>query len=149
MSSKRRRHEVLRRVIEDRRCRRQSELCEALAESGFECTQATLSRDLSEMGVVKGPDGYRLPSDAERAGSEQALISTLRRELLASVRAGNLLVLRTPPGHGNALAVELDRAALPGLVGTIAGDDTVFVAAGSPSAAERLRSRLSTLAGLA
>ncbi len=100
------------------------------------------------MGVVKGPDGYRLPSEVEHAGSEQALISTLRRELLASVRAGNLLVLRTPPGHGNALAAELDRAALPGLVGTIAGDDTVFVAAGSPSSAERLLNRLSTLAGL-
>jgi len=149
MSSKTRRHDALRRLVAARRCRRQSELCEALSKQGFDCTQATLSRDLAEMGVVKGPDGYRLPGDEDRPGSEQALIATLRRELLAGVRAGNLLVLRTPPGHGNALAVELDRASLPGLVGTIAGDDTVFVAAGSPSAAERLRSRLSTLAGLA
>lgn len=148
MASKPRRHDALRALIAERRCRRQSELCDALAERGFECTQATLSRDLSEMGVVKGPDGYRLPGDEARAGSEQALISTLRRELLAGMRAGNLLVLRTPPGHGSVLAAELDRSALPGLVGTIAGDDTVFVAAGSPSIAVRLLDRMRTLAGI-
>ncbi|MFO0962454.1 MAG: hypothetical protein U0625_06045 [Phycisphaerales bacterium] len=107
---------------------------------GIAVTQATLSRDLAELGVVKGPAGYALPGVASpaAAGREAALASSLRAHLLSVERGGTLVVLRTPSGHANSLAVELDRAGLPGALGTIAGDDTIFIAARDTESAARL-----------
>ena len=128
----------------------QQELAELLRRrDGIAVTQATLSRDLAELGVVKGPTGYMLPgaTAALPSGDRDATLATaLRQHLLAVTRGGTMVVLRTPSGHANSLAIELDRAGLPGALGTIAGDDTIFVAAKDADAAAALARTLERLA---
>ncbi len=144
-----RRQQVIRRLVLGQTVSNQHELQDLLRAEGFEATQATLSRDLADLGVLKGPDGYRLPGSPERtAPSPSRLEQALRRELLFITAGGTTVVIRTPTGHGNALAVELDAARLPGALGTIAGDDTIFLAATGPAAARRLATQLARLAGL-
>ncbi len=120
----------------------QTELAAMLADEGIEVTQATLSRDLEELGAVKlrGADGgggvYVVPEDGSpvrgvSGGTER--VARLLGELLVSTDASaNLAVLRTPPGAAHYLASAIDRAALPEVVGTIAGDDTILVVAREP-----------------
>ncbi|MDI3315648.1 MAG: arginine repressor [Mycobacterium sp.] len=120
----------------------QTELAALLADEGIEVTQATLSRDLEELGAVKlrGADGgvgvYVVPEDGSPVrgvpGGTARLSRLLGELLVGSDASGNLAVLRTPPGAADYLASAIDRAALPYVVGTIAGDDTVFVAAREP-----------------
>ncbi len=129
-------------ILSSEAVRSQSELAALLADEGIEVTQATLSRDLEELGAVKlrGADGgvgvYVVPEDGspvKGVSGGTARLSRLLSELLVSVdSSANLAVLRTPPGGANYLASAIDRAALPYVVGTIAGDDTVFVAARDP-----------------
>ena len=116
---------------------------------GIAVTQATLSRDLAELGVVKGPNGYMLPGAAPApAGGDRgdALAAALRQHMVSAARGGTTVVLRTPSGHANSLAVEIDRAGLPGVLGTIAGDDTIFIAARDLDAAAALARSLERLA---
>ena len=120
----------------------QTELAALLADDGIEVTQATLSRDLEELGAVKlrGADGgggvYVVPEDGSpvrgvTGGTER--VARLLGELLVSADASaNLAVLRTPPGAAHYLASAIDRAALPEVVGTVAGDDTILVIAREP-----------------
>jgi transcriptional regulator of arginine metabolism len=120
----------------------QSELATRLGDEGIDVTQATLSRDLEELGAVKlrGADGgvgvYIVPEDGSpvrgvSGGTDR--MSRLLGELLVSTDAsGNLAVLRTPPGAAHYLASAIDRAALPYVVGTVAGDDTILVVAREP-----------------
>ena len=120
----------------------QTELAALLADDGIEVTQATLSRDLEELGAVKlrGADGgggvYVVPEDGSpvrgvTGGTER--VARLLGELLVSAYASaNLAVLRTPPGAAHYLASAIDRAALPEVVGTVAGDDTILVIAREP-----------------
>lgn len=128
----------------------QQELSDLLRKrEGITVTQATLSRDLTELGVVKGPTGYMLAgaTPALPAGDREAVLATaLRQHLLSVARGGTLVVLKTPSGHANSLAIELDRAGLPGTLGTIAGDDTIFVAAKDVDAATTLARTLERLA---
>jgi len=146
---KARRQQLIRQLVLGRTVYSQHELQDLLRAEGFEATQATLSRDLADLGVLKGPDGYRLPGGSEPAApSPSRLEQALRRELLFVSAGGTTVVLRTPMGHGNALAVELDAARLPGSLGTIAGDDTIFLASTGPAAARRLATQLAKLAGL-
>ena len=144
---KSRRHAVLRKLIAAGDVFSQNQLAVLLAQEGIEATQATLSRDLTELGVLKGPDGYQLPSaNPAVLPPEASLARTLRRELVSMDLGGTMVVLKTPSGHGNALAIELDRARIEGALGTIAGDDTVFLAARSELAARRLVKVLRELA---
>jgi transcriptional regulator of arginine metabolism len=116
---------------------------------GIAVTQATLSRDLTELAVVKGPNGYMMPGTSPTlpAGDREAMLATaLRQHLVSVARGGTLVVLRTPSGHANSLAIELDRAGLPGTLGTIAGDDTIFVAAEDLAAATSLARTIERLA---
>ncbi len=129
-------------ILSSRSVHSQSELAALLADEGIDVTQATLSRDLEELGAVKlrGADGgvgvYVVPEDGSpvrgvSGGTER--VSRLLGELLVSTDAsGNLAVLRTPPGAAHYLASAIDRAALPDVVGTIAGDDTILVVAREP-----------------
>ena len=135
--------------------RSQSELAVLLADEGIDVTQATLSRDLEELGAVKlrGADGgvgvYVVPEDGSPVrgvSGGTARLSRLLSELLVSTDASaNLAVLRTPPGGADYLASAIDRAALPYVVGTIAGDDTLFVAAREPMTGAELASTLENL----
>jgi transcriptional regulator of arginine metabolism len=146
---KSRRHAVIRNIIAAGEIYSQHELATLLAREGSEATQATLSRDLAELGVLKGPDGYQLPGAGIAALPTEALLArALKRELVSMDVGGTLVVLKTPSGHGNALAIEIDRARLDGALGTIAGDDTVFLAARSEMSARRIAKELRQLADM-
>lgn len=122
--------------------RSQSELATMLAEEGIDVTQATLSRDLEELGAVKlrGADGgtgvYIVPEDGSPvrgvSGGTDRMARLLNELLVSTEASGNLAVLRTPPGAAHYLASAIDRASLPHVVGTIAGDDTILVVAREP-----------------
>ena len=136
--------------------RSQTELARLLAGDGLHVTQATLSRDLEELGAVKlrpadgGLPVYVLPEDGSPLATRRDgdapphRLARLFGELLTGAEAsGNLVVLRTPPGAAQFLASALDRAGLPDVLGTIAGDDTILVVArdvaGGPALAEHFR----------
>jgi transcriptional regulator of arginine metabolism len=134
------RHARIAAVLGERPIRSQIELAAALRAAGVAVTQATLSRDLDELGAVKlrTPDGglpaYVIPEDgsplAARAADDDQphRLARLLTELMVSAEASaNIVVVRTPPGASNFLASALDRAALPQVLGTIAGDDTILV----------------------
>ncbi|MER7333819.1 MULTISPECIES: arginine repressor [unclassified Micromonospora] len=133
------RHARIVELIRDKAIHSQTELADLLAGDGIQVTQATLSRDLKELGAVtvRGGDGravYLIPEDGHRplrdAEAAPARLVRLLRELLNGVdSSGNIAVLRTPPGAAHYLASALDRAGLPEVVGTIAGDDTILVVA--------------------
>jgi transcriptional regulator of arginine metabolism len=134
------RHARIVALIRERVIRSQGELGDLLAAEGLSTTQATLSRDLEELGAIKlrGTDGtapaYVIPEDGNPPlrSAEQApeRLRRLLRELLTGADAsGNLVVLRTPPGAAQFLASAFDRSGLPEVVGTIAGDDTILVVA--------------------
>ena len=143
-------------ILSAQSVRSQTELAALLAEAGIEATQATLSRDLDELGAVKlrAPDGgvgvYVVPEDGSpvrgvSGGTDR--LSRLLGELLVSTDAsGNLAVLRTPPGAAGYLASALDRASLPEIVGTIAGDDTILVIAREPTTGAEIAARIEQLA---
>lgn len=123
-------------LLESRPVASQTELGRLLAASGVAVTQATVSRDLDELGAVKTrtPDGmaYAVPEEnAPRGGTAEAVDARLGRlleELLVSAEpTGSNVVLRTPPGGAQLLASALDRAGLPDVAGTLAGDDTVLL----------------------
>lgn len=138
----------------------QAELARLLAAEGIEVTQATLSRDLDDIGAVKvrrpgGGSSYAVPAEspgpvlrALRAADDgSGRISRLAAELLVSVDgSGNQAVVRTPPGGAHLLASAIDRAGLPDVLGTIAGDDTVLVVTRTADGGTAFASRLRRLA---
>ena len=140
--------------------RSQGELADLLAGGGFAVTQATLSRDLVELGAVKvrAPHGglvYALPgeggdrSPVAGVGREQldARLARLSEELLVSAEASaNLVVLRTPPGGAQFLASAVDASVVPSVLGTIAGDDTVRVVTREPDGGQAVAERFLALA---
>jgi len=135
-------------LIRDHAIHSQTELLALLEAGGIATTQATLSRDLDELGAVKlrGADGgtpvYVIPDDGSPVRGIEggtARLARLLGELLVSADAsGNLAILRTPPGAAHYLASALDRAALHDVVGTVAGDDTLLVVAREPLTGARL-----------
>jgi transcriptional regulator of arginine metabolism len=148
---KRARQQAIADVVRDRRLRTQRELVAALKDKGFRVTQATVSRDIAEMGLTKerleGALVYALPSAEAgvEVGGEQRLRQLLR-DLPIDVReSGSFLVIRAVPGAAHAIAAAIDRAHWRDVLGTIAGDDTLFVACTEPSALQRVRTRLQRL----
>jgi transcriptional regulator of arginine metabolism len=134
----------------------QTELAALLAGEGIEVTQATLSRDLDELGAVKlrgvngGAPVYVIPEDGSPvravAGGTARLARVLSELLVSADASGNLAVLRTPPGAAHFVASAVDRAALTEVVGTVAGDDTILVVAREPLTGEHLVQRIVALA---
>lgn len=121
------------RLVGERQLSTQSDVVEALRDEGLEAVQATVSRDISQLGLVKvrGHDGrliYALPGAADLDRLSE-LTAALRRWAISLEPTGNLVVLLTPPGHANALARAFDDVGLPEVAGCIAGDDTIFLAA--------------------
>jgi transcriptional regulator of arginine metabolism len=150
---KRARQQAIGDVVRREHIHTQQELVAALREKGYRATQATVSRDVTEMGLLKVPRGgshvYALPdSEAATEVSGEQRLAGLLRDLPVEVRAsGTLLVVRAVPGTAHAIAAALDRARWPDLLGTIAGDDTVFVACADAAAVRRTRQRLLRLGG--
>src|SRR4051812_21526138 len=147
------RQRAIRDLVETRSIRTQQELAAALRERGFRTTQATISRDVRELGLAKGgrpgTHAYVLPQrlvDADATGEER--LRRLLADLPIEIReAGLLLVVRTVPGSAHAIAAALDRARWADVMGSIAGDDTVFVAVADRGALRRVHARLRGLAG--
>ena len=158
-STKAARHARICSLLTARAVRSQAELGRLLSAEGVEVTQATLSRDLEEIGAVKVrragdgivyavPDEPPGPSLRALGDASEARMSRLAADLLVSVEASaNLVVLRTPPGGAQLLASAIDRADLHDVIGTIAGDDTVLVVARDPAGGVELAERLRQLAG--
>ncbi len=115
--------------------RGQDELARALERAGIQATQATISRDLRELGAVKSADGYALAATLAMPKPQRALRLD---HVMTSATSGSFVVLRTPPGMAQPTAIEVEDAGLDAVVGTIAGDDTVFVATRDARAAQRL-----------
>ena len=146
MNIKPRRQREILRLIGTGSMRTQDQLSAALADRGIQVSQGTLSRDLRELGVAKAADGYSVLARQQQVAPTQRSLDRVAAQFLLDIRtAQNLVVLRTAPGGANALAQRLDAAAWSEIVGTIAGDDTIFVATTDPAMAERVRQRLMAL----
>ena len=142
------RQRAIRDLVALRPIRTQQELAAALRERGFRTTQATISRDVAELGLVKatreGTQAYALPRrlvEAETSG-EDRLRALLRDLPIELGEAGLLLIVRTLPGSAHAIAAALDRARWPEVAGSIAGDDTVFVACVDRASLQRIKRRI-------
>lgn len=122
--------------------RTQEDLAEALRTRGVDASQVTLSRDLRELGVFKTAEGYREPGAESVQEDSNALTSVVRQFLTEAIPAQNLVVLKTRPGGATALALAIDRAHWPEIIGTVAGDDTILAVALSHKAAEIIAARL-------
>jgi transcriptional regulator of arginine metabolism len=136
-------------LIRDRAVHSQAELLGLLVGEGIETTQATVSRDLDELGAIKVRGAYVIPDDGSPVRGVEGgtgRVARLLGELLTGVDAsGNLTVLRTPPGAAQYVASAIDRAGLHDVVGTIAGDDTILVVAREPLSGAELAMRLVNL----
>jgi transcriptional regulator of arginine metabolism len=144
------RQAAIRDLLRHRPIRTQQDLAAALHERGFRATQATISRDVADLGLVKvDRDGvlvYAFPRPAEAEPSAEERLGRLLSELPVTIdEAGLLIVIRTLPGSAHAIASWLDRARWREVVGTIAGDDTLFLAVRDPDSLGSVRRRLARL----
>ena len=150
-----RREEII-RLVRQMPIRSQEEMLTLLRRRGFMVTQPTLSRDLKELGLVKTPTGYVTPSDlsalttaglsfATTEARQEKMKQTVREYVLSVELAGSLVILRTPPAAAQPVARAIDDAEPEGAVGTIAGDDTIFLAAKSAASARRLAAQVRSL----
>ena len=131
--NRRERQNAILRLVRDRALSTQAELVQALRDEGHEVVQTTVSRDIAHLGLVKvrnreGRLVYALPG-AEDLDRMSELTAALKRWALSLTPTGNLVVIQTPPGGASPLAEAIDRAHPPDAVGTIAGENTIFVAA--------------------
>lgn len=132
----------------------QAELVRLLAAAGITATQATVSRDLDELGAIKvrGPQGasvYAIPDlPFAQRGPDDRLRRTLADWVVSVGASANLVVLRTPPGSAHVVGAALDRSGLVGVLGNVCGDDTVLVISLDPTGGVELADRLRVLAGL-
>ncbi len=152
--TKNQRQHRITKLLEVRAVGSQSQLVELLAADGIDATQTTVSRDLEELGAVKvrlpgGDTAYALP---ELPAQQIAPVDHLRRVLgewaVEVTCSGNLVVLRTPPGCAHVVGSALDRSGLDGLLGTVAGDDTVLAIVAEAHGGREVADHLATLAGL-
>ncbi len=153
MADKTRRHRLLRQLIVDNDLRSQAEVVGALATNGVEVHEATVSRDLGEVGAIKvrGADGslvYRLTPDPGPSSARERLDETLRRFVTHVTASGNLAVLRTPPACAHPVASAIDLAELERVIATVSGDDTVLVVAEEGTTGRALADDLAGRAGL-
>lgn len=142
---KERRQRAIAELIRDGALSSQEELAERLSSLGFAVTQATISRDLEQLGAMKvrrnGQLSYALPEQVQAPPGPRT--SGVMRDFVESVQAAvNLVVIKTPPGSAHLIGVALDHSDFPEIIGTICGDDTVFVACGSEPAAGELAAKL-------
>jgi transcriptional regulator of arginine metabolism len=135
------RRRAIARLLDAHAISRQAELVELLRQEGFPATQSSVSRDLRDLGAAKLKNGYGLPKPSEQ-GNAQALQSV--GEFVREIRTAgpNLLVITTAVGAASQVAVALDHVDWPEIVGTLSGDDTIFVATVGSTQQRRLRGRL-------
>jgi transcriptional regulator of arginine metabolism len=148
MSKTARQNSIL-NLVRDEQPANQEQLRKSLLRLGVKVTQATLSRDIHELGLVKGPDGYFFPTGGPSVlAAEQALPSARRlvREFVLEARqAQNLVVIKTSAGSASPVAASLDGEYWPEIMGTVAGDDTILAVTEDNRAAQKLVSRVKEL----
>jgi transcriptional regulator of arginine metabolism len=133
-------------VLRTEKAATQEDLRRRLARRGLHVTQATVSRDIEELGLVKTRTGYRPPEPAEPAPPLQPTLPVVLKEFLTDARqAANLVVLKTRPGNAHSVAAALDAELWKEVVGTVAGDDTIFVATSDSRQAAEIRKRIRAL----
>jgi transcriptional regulator of arginine metabolism len=148
-----RQHRIL-RMLEEQPISSQAQLVQMLEADGIVATQATVSRDLEDLGAVKvripgGAMAYAIPEyTRERAPSDDHLKRLMSEFVVEVAHSANLVVLHTPPGSAHVVASSLDRASLPSVLGTIAGDDTVVVVVNETAGGAGVAADLASLAGL-
>ncbi|HVL02986.1 MAG TPA: arginine repressor [Acidimicrobiales bacterium] len=153
-TTKRQRQHRVANLLERHAVTSQTQLVELLAADGLTATQATVSRDLEELGAVKvrvpgGETVYAIPEMAkDRLAPEDHLRRVLGDWVGDVASSANIVVLRTPPGSAHVVGSALDRAGLEEIVGTVAGDDTVIVVAAEPVGGAEVARRLAALAGV-
>ncbi len=146
MSEKKIRQAAIKELIAAHVVPNQEKLVALLAERGLRATQTTLSRDLNELGIWKGPDGYVLGNEAAPVRATKSELRKVLQTLLVSAEvAANLVVLKTQPGRAQAIGYELDNIKLPLVVGNISGDDTIFIATRSNEDAMQLKHEIEQL----
>jgi transcriptional regulator of arginine metabolism len=134
------RHGQILRLVSAERISNQEDLRRRLAQQRMRVTQATLSRDLQELKLVKTREGYRAPSALPEEFTSVPPLTRALREFLLDIRpAENLLVLKTPPSGAQPLAAAVDGAKFPEIAGTIAGDDTVLIITPNKKSRESLQ----------
>ncbi len=153
MAKTQRQHRIA-RLLEAHAVTSQGQLVDLLSDDGVVATQATVSRDLEELGAVKvrlpgGDTVYAIPElPKDRVAPEDHLRRVLGDWVVEVSHSANLVVLRTPPGSAHVVASALDRAGLDDVIGTVAGDDTIMVVASERAGGSKVAKRLSALAGL-
>ena len=151
-----RRKEAILRIVRETTVHSQDEILAALHQDGFVLTQPTLSRDLRDLGIAKSPNGYVVPGDmtattipfTPRDRRENRLESMVRDSLMSAEAAVNLVVIKTPAAAAQPLASAIDAAPADDQLGTVGGDDTIFVAFRTAAAADAFAQRLQSIAGL-
>jgi transcriptional regulator of arginine metabolism len=145
-ADRRKRHLKILELITTRAIRTQEELAEVLAAEGWELTQSSVSRDIAALRLVKVDGAYRRPPRGATAADPDE--RRIAEGVLTAESAGEaLIVLHTPPGEANRVAVALDRLAWADVVGTIAGDDTIFLAVRNAVAQRRVLRQVGKLSG--
>jgi len=153
LSKTQRQHRIA-QLLEQHPVTSQAQLVELLDGTGVEATQATVSRDLEELGALKvrmpgGDAVYAVPElPKDRGAPEEHLRRVLGDWVVEVASSANLVVVRTPPGSAHVVASAIDRSALGGIIGTVAGDDTIVVIAAERVGGVAVARQLSDLAGL-
>jgi transcriptional regulator of arginine metabolism len=146
-AERKRRHLRILELISTRAVRTQEELAEMLTADGWEVTQSSVSRDIASLRLVKMDGAYRRPPPGPRAVTDPDELRIAEGVLACETAGETLVVVRTAPGEANRVAVAMDRMAWPEVVGTIAGDDTIFIAVKDPGAQRRVTRTIRALGG--
>ena len=153
MGKPQRQHRIA-RLLEEQAISSQGQIVEMLASEGVLATQATVSRDLEDLGAVKvripgGAMAYAVPEHSKDAASPEDHLRRVMGEFVVDVaHSANLVVLRTTPGSAHVIGSALDRAGYPDVLGTVAGDDTLILVCGETAGGAAVAARLAALAGL-
>jgi len=142
------------RLLEGQPISSQAQIVELLAADGVVATQATVSRDLEDLGAVKvripgGTMAYALPENAKEAATSDDHLRRVMGDFVVEVsHSANLVVLRTPPGSAHVIGSAIDRSGLPDVLGTVAGDDTLLLVCSEQAGGAQVAAQLAALAGL-
>ena len=154
MSTKAQRQLEIAKAIAKHTVTSQPQLVELLARAGIHATQATVSRDLDDLGAIKvrvsgGESAYAIPAlPTQQVAPEDHLRRVFGDWVVEVAHSGNLVVLRTPPGSAHVVGSALDRAGLPDILGTVAGDDTLIVVVSEEAGGAAVADEMTDLAGL-
>ena len=133
------RRDVIRKIVRQDTIRTQRDMAERLQEAGYDCTQATISRDIADMGLLKSEAGYYVLPEDQR-------LTRMVSELVEDINtAGHLVVISTYPGGAASVAGAIDDVSLEGVLGSVAGDDTIFIAVDTSERASNLKNMLDGL----